>query len=476
MTDSKKADIGIIGLAAMGRNFALNISDHEFSVAVWNLEQEVTDTFVAAQPGRGFVTAETVEQLVVSLVRPRRVLIMIKAGKPVDELLSRLGPLLEPGDIVIDGGNSLFTDTQRREKEFSGQGIQFVGMGVSGGEEGARHGPSLMPGCTLEAWRHLEPVLTAIAARTDSGPCVGHVGTDGAGHFVKMVHNGIEYADMQIIAETYDVFARGLKMNATEIGGVFARWNEGPAASFLVDLTAKLLDVRDEDSGEPLVEKVLDKAGQKGTGKWTAQAALDLGVPIPTITAAIEARVLSGMKSQRTDAAETIQGVSTVAVGPGERDKWIAALHDALLASRVCAYAQGLQLIRAGNNKYGWDISVAGLTRIWRGGCIIRARLLDVVMRAYERTPDLQNFLMDPEIEVRMRDVQPGWRRAVGLAQGLGIPVLASSASLAYFDSYRSARLPQNLTQAQRDAFGAHTYERADKPERGFVHSEWLKS
>jgi 6-phosphogluconate dehydrogenase len=397
------------------------------------------------------------------------------AGKPVDSVLEQLKPILDKGDIVIDGGNTHFMETRRREADLAKLGINFVGMGVSGGEEGARHGPALMPGGTAFAWERLKPVLESIAAKTESGPCVTHCGPDGAGHYVKMVHNGIEYGDMQLIAEAYDMMSRGLGMSAPEIGEVFAKWNEGPLASFLIELTAKVLVVKDQETGKPLVDLVQDKAGQKGTGKWTAELSLDLGIPIPTITAAIDGRVLSSMKDQRVAAEKRIRAV----VGPkppaSERQALIAAIHDALLASKICSYAQGMQLIRAGSDKYSWNISLKETARIWKGGCIIRARLLDNIMKAYERAPDLKNLLLDEDFEGRMYDAQANWRKALGVSQSLGIPTPSFSASLAYFDSYRTARLPQNVTQAQRDAFGAHTYERTDHPERGFVHSEWLK-
>jgi 6-phosphogluconate dehydrogenase len=474
MTATTKADFGVIGLAVMGRNLALNINDHGFSVDVWNLEQPVTDAFVAEHKGRSITGSHSLRDFVAALEKPRRILMMIKAGKPVDEVLTQLKPLLERGDIVIDGGNTHFAETRRREEELRQLGINFVGMGVSGGEEGARLGPALMPGGETAAWERLKPVLESIAAKTDSGPCVTHVGPDGAGHFVKMVHNGIEYGDMQLIAEAYDLLSRGLGMSAPEVGTVFARWNEGPLASFLIELTAKVLGVMDRETGKPLVDLVEDKAGQKGTGKWTAELALDLGIPIPTITAAIDGRVLSSMKSERVAASRRIRGVTPEA-GLGERQSAVAAVHDALLAAKVCSYAQGLQLIAAGSERYSWGISLKETARIWKGGCIIRARLLDDIMRAYERSPGLKNLLLDEQFEGRMYKAQPAWRRVVGQAQSLGIPVPAFAASLAYFDSYRTARLPQNLTQAQRDAFGAHTYERTDKPELGFVHSEWLK-
>jgi 6-phosphogluconate dehydrogenase len=475
MSDSNQANIGMVGLAVMGRNLALNIADQGFRVGVWNLEGEVTDKFVAEYGTEKFVAARSLAELVSVLEKPRRLWVMIKAGKPVDQVLNQLKPLLDPGDIVIKGGNTHFEETRRREADLKQKGIRFVGMGVSGGEEGARHGPSLMPGGDKAAWESLKAILESVAAKTDSGPCVTHVGPDGAGHFVKMVHNGIEYGDMQLIAEAYDILGRGLGLSAPEIGDIFARWNEGPLASFLIELTGEVLKVKDTETGQPLVDLVQDKAGQKGTGKWTADTALDLGVPVPTIGAALDGRGLSSMKDARVAASKKVRGVTGPAPGAGDKPALIQAVHDALLASKVCSYAQGLSLMKAGSDTYGWGISLREMARIWKGGCIIRARLLDNIMRALERQPTLPNLLVDAEFEQRMFEAQPGWRKALTTAISLGLPVPAMSASLAYFDSYRTARLPQNLTQAQRDAFGAHTYERTDKPEGGFVHSEWLK-
>ncbi|MDX2023035.1 MAG: NADP-dependent phosphogluconate dehydrogenase [Deltaproteobacteria bacterium] len=470
-----QANFGMIGLAVMGRNLALNVADHGFKVAVWNLETPVTEAFVKEYGSEKFVGTETLAEFVAALERPRRIMIMIKAGKPVDEVLAQLKPLLQPDDIVIDGGNTHFQETRRREADLAALQIRFVGMGVSGGEEGARRGPALMPGGHVNAWKSLQPVLEAIAAKTDSGPCVTHVGPDGAGHFVKMVHNGIEYGDMQLLAESYDILGRGLGLGADELAKIFGRWNEGDLSSFLVELTAKVFAKKDDESGKPLVDLVQDKAGQKGTGKWTAELALDLGVSIPTVTAALDGRVLSSMKAERVAAEPKIRGAVVAPVAASERDGLVQAVHDALLASKICSYAQGLALIRKASAEYNWNIRLDEMARIWKGGCIIRARLLDSIMRAYQRTPELANLLLDPDFEQRMFAAQPGWRKAIGFAQGLGLPVPAMSASLAYFDSYRTARLPQNLTQAQRDAFGAHTYERLDKPGLGFVHSEWLK-
>jgi 6-phosphogluconate dehydrogenase len=399
-------------------------------------------------------------------------MMMIPAGKPVDATIEKLKPRLQAGDVLIDGGNSWFEDTRRREAALRPTGIHFVGCGVSGGEEGARFGPSLMPGGADETWPIVRDVFEAIAARTEAGPCVTHVGPDGAGHFVKMVHNGIEYGDMQLIAESWDVMRRGLGMTAPETADVFDEWNRGPLESFLTELTAKVCRTVDPETHQPLVDVVLDKAGQKGTGKWTAQVALDLAVAIPTIAAAIDGRVLSSMKDERVAAAKVLAGP-----GPAEpfaasaRAEVISDLRDALYAARICAYAQGMALIRAGSNQYQWNINLSEIGRIWKGGCIIRARLLDPVRHAFGNQPQLVNLLLDPTLAKGIDAAADGWRRTVARAAAAGIPMLSHVTALGYFDSYRAPRLPQSLTQAQRDAFGAHTYERIDRP--GAVHSEW---
>ncbi|HKO56835.1 MAG TPA: NADP-dependent phosphogluconate dehydrogenase [Thermoanaerobaculia bacterium] len=469
------AQFAMIGLAVMGRNLALNVEDHGYTVAVWNREPSITDAFIAENAGKKFVAAKTLEELVAALERPRRIMMMIKAGQPVDEMLAKLTPLVEEGDVIIDGGNSWFKDTQERTRRVEAQGIHFVGSGVSGGEEGARHGPSLMPGGSAHAWQSIRPIFEAIAARSDSGPCVTHVGPDGAGHYVKMVHNGIEYGDMQLIAEAYDVLRKGLGASADELADIFDEWNRGPLESFLIEITARIFRVKDPDTGAPLVDKVLDKAGQKGTGKWTAQVALDLAVPIPTIAAAIDARVLSSMKDERVAASQVIKAPSG-GLDAGDRKRFIADVHDALYASKICSYAQGMALIEAGSAEWKWSIDMREMARIWKAGCIIRARFLDSIMRAYERRPDLRNLLLDEDFNDRVEQSQDAWRRAVSAAQRAGIPMPAMSGSLAYFDAYRSAELPQNLTQAQRDFFGSHTYQRNDKgKDAPFVHTEWAK-
>ena len=465
------SNFGIIGLGTMGRNLALNIESHGYRVAVWNLETEWIGDFISQHPGAKFEGTPTFEAFTAALSRPRRIMMMIPAGKPVDATIEKLQPLLERGDILIDGGNSWFEDTRRREAALRPTGIHFVGCGVSGGEEGARFGPSLMPGGSNESWTNIADVLEAIAAKTDAGPCVTHVGPDGAGHFVKMVHNGIEYGDMQLIAEAWDILRRGLGLSAPETADVFAKWNEGPLASFLTELTARVCRTIDPETKQPLVDVVLDKAGQKGTGKWTAQVALDLAVAIPTIAAAIDARVLSSLKDERVAASKVLTGPSPNRLAPSDRGQTIDDLADALYAARICGYAQGMALIRAGSDTYQWNINLAEIGRIWKGGCIIRARLLDPVRQAFNAEPDLVNLLLDASIRDAVQGAQAGWRRTVTRAVEAGIPMLAHASALAYFDSYRTARLPQSLTQAQRDAFGAHTYERTDRP--GAVHSEW---
>ncbi len=465
-----KQQFGMLGMAVMGRNLALNILDHGFSVAAYNRGPEPLARAVRESGGR-LVPKPTLEGLVGALERPRKIMMMIKAGAPVDTVLGLLKPLLEPGDIVIDGGNSLFSDTRRRERDYAEAGLRFFGVGVSGGEEGARHGPSLMPGGDAQGYQGLQPIFEAIAAKTESGPCVTHVGPDGAGHFVKMVHNGIEYADMQFIAEAYDVLARVGGLAPPALADVFAAWNQGPLESFLIEITAQIFSVRDATTGAALIDQVLDKAGQKGTGRWTAQTALDLGVPIPCIAAAIDARVLSSMKSERVAASTVLSGPSAQ---PQAGSELVAKVHDALLAAKVVAYAQGMDLIDAASREYGWGIQLGEMARIWKGGCIIRARLLDAIMKAYQRSPGLPNLLLDAELGGIVGQHQAALREVVGLGQQHGIPVAGLASSVSYYDSYRTANLPQNLTQAQRDAFGAHTYRRKDAPEGPAVHSAWL--
>jgi 6-phosphogluconate dehydrogenase len=465
-----EASFGVVGLGTMGKNLALNVESHGFRVAVWNREQDWTDAFIAEHASGAFRGSASLEEFVRAMARPRRVLMMIPAGKPVDEMIDRLRPLLAPGDVLVDGGNSWYLDTRRREAALRDARIHFVGCGVSGGEEGARNGPSLMPGGSDEAWAALHDVLEAIAARADAGPCVTHVGPDGAGHFVKMVHNGIEYGDMQLIAESWDVMRRGLGLSAVETADVWAAWNEGPLQSFLIELSAEVCRVADPDTGAPLVDLVLDQAGQKGTGRWTAQVALELGVPVPVIAAATDARVLSSMKAERSHAGRLLPGPGAVLEGI-DRETALRELHDALLASRICTYAQGMALIAAGSREYAWNVDLSEICRIWTGGCIIRAQLLDTARAALAQDPRLSNLLLAPELSRAAVSAQPAWRRTVQRGITAGIPMPAHVSALAYYDTYRSPRLPQNLTQAQRDAFGAHTYERIDRA--GTQHSTW---
>jgi len=481
------ADFGVIGLGVMGSNLALNLGDHDHRVAVWNYTPDLLDAFLSAHREPRFSGSPRLEEFVSSLKRPRRILIMVSAGAAVDSVLQQLRPLLQRDDIVIDGGNSFYEDTRRRGGELAKAGLAYFGCGVSGGEEGARHGPSLMPGGPREAYPALAPALEAIAAHTGAGPCVTYVGPDGAGHFVKMVHNGIEYGDMQLIAEVYDILRKALGLDAGRIAPIFARWNEGPLESFLIDLTARILTVRDERTGRPLVDLVLDAAGQKGTGKWTVQTALDLGVPVPTIAAALDARDMSALREERLAASAALAAPSaastptapaaataTRAAGSAKPEAPIADLADALLAAKICAYAQGMRLIAAASAAHDWGIDLAEMARIWKGGCIIRARLLDGIRAAFQRDPALPSLLRDERMAGQLRDGVPALRRVCALAQAAGVPVPALGASLAYYDAYRSEQLPQNLTQAQRDAFGAHTYIRADDPDRGPVHTPWL--
>jgi 6-phosphogluconate dehydrogenase (decarboxylating) (EC 1.1.1.44) len=467
------ADIGLIGLAVMGRNLAQNIERNGFTVAVWNRDPKRVDEFMATVgAGRKFIGARTPEDFVKAIARPRKILLLVKAGEATDWTIAQIKPHLEPGDILIDGGNALYHDTRRREAALKAEGLHFIGCGISGGEEGARTGPSLMPGGPREAYEQLRPIWEAIAAKVDDGPCVTYIGPDGAGHFVKMVHNGIEYADMQLIAEAYDLLKRVGKLTAMELAAVFSAWNEGVLKSFLIEITAQIFRAIDPETNQPLVELVLDKAGQKGTGKWTSEAAHDLGVPIPTIQAAIDARLLSELKAERVAASKVLVGPPTSPESLDQGD-FIVLVHNALYASKICSYAQGMALLAAASQAYGWHLNLSDISRIWKGGCIIRAQLLDSIKQAYQRQPDLPNLLLDPEFNRWMTTLQTSWRSVVSIGALGGVPLPAMSASLAYFDSYRTATLPQNLTQAQRDFFGAHTYERVDKPEAGFIHTDW---
>ncbi|CAN5617658.1 NADP-dependent phosphogluconate dehydrogenase [soil metagenome] len=471
--NTKQCDIGLIGLAVMGENLVLNMESKGFSVAVFNRTTEVTEKFAAGKAkGKNIVATRTLEEFVSALSRPRKAMIMVKAGAPVDSVISQLAPLLEPGDVIIDGGNSLFTDTQRRCAELEAKGLHLVGCGVSGGEEGALKGPSMMPGGSRESWEIVAPIFRKIAAQVDGEPCCRYMGPDGAGHYVKMVHNGIEYGDMQLICEAYAILKEVLQLEADELAGIFGEWNKGELDSYLIDITSQIFRKIDLETGKPLVDVILDKAGQKGTGLWTLQSALKQSVVISTINAAVEARVISSRKQERVDASKTLPHPAHREF-TGDRGELIRAVHDALYASKIVSYAQGMELLGAASIVYKWNLNFGDIATIWRGGCIIRAVFLDRIKEAYERNPQLHNLLLDRYFTGIIEKTQPNWRIAVAHAVQHGVAVPAFSASLAYFDSYRQARLPSNLLQAQRDFFGAHTYERVDKP--GIFHTEWLE-
>ncbi|HET9582351.1 MAG TPA: decarboxylating NADP(+)-dependent phosphogluconate dehydrogenase [Gemmatimonadota bacterium] len=466
------SEFGLVGMGTMGANLALNLDDHGVPVSVWDIRAEAVRRFLSEHPERAFAGAESLTSLVASLKRPRRILLMIPAGEPVEQTIGALEPHLEEGDVLLDGGNSHFADTERRGRRLAGRGVHLLGVGVSGGSEGARHGPSMMPGGAHEAWEEVRPVLEAIAARTSTGPCVAYLGSGGAGHFVKMVHNGIEYADMQAIAEAYDFLSRGLGYDAPRLAETFGGWNEGELESFLLEITAAIFRVTDESSGEPLVERVLDEAEQKGTGRWTATTALELGVPVPSIVAAVDARVVSSRRAERRAASGRLGGPA-FALPTLEREDLAEDARQALYASRICAFAQGMDLIRQGSAEHGWGIPAAEVARVWTGGCIIRARLLEPIREALLRDPELPNLLLDERLGRAVEQNQGGWRRAVASAARIGLPVPCWSAALAYFDAFRTERLPQSLTQAQRDWFGAHTYHLLDDPEGAPVHTDW---
>ncbi|HZF86787.1 MAG TPA: decarboxylating NADP(+)-dependent phosphogluconate dehydrogenase [Burkholderiaceae bacterium] len=469
-TADKKSDFGLIGLAVMGQNLVLNVESRGFQVSVYNRTTSVTDAFVAKNPGKKLVGCDTLEAFVQSLATPRKIMVMVKAGAPVDQVIEQLIPLLEKDDIVIDGGNSLYTDTERRDAYLAGKGLRFIGAGVSGGEEGARKGPAIMPGGPASTWEVMKPIFESIAAKVDGQPCVIHIGPGGAGHYVKMIHNGIEYGDMQLICEAYALF-KAAGFTTDEMAAVFNQWNEGDLQSYLIQITGKALEQKDPDTGKPLVDVILDKAGQKGTGQWTLINAAEQAVVISTINAAVEARVLSSQKKQRVAASAVLQG-PTPALSL-EKKALVDKVHDALYASKVVSYTQGFDLIKTMGEKRQWGLDLGGIASIWRGGCIIRARFLNRITEAYRGDPALANLMLAPFFKELLNRTQQNWREVVALAVSNGIPVPAFSASLAYYDSYRSARLPANLLQAQRDFFGAHTYERIDKPEGEFFHTEW---
>jgi len=463
-------DIGLFGLAVMGENLVLNMERNGFSVAVYNRTRSVTEEFAAGRAkGKRITPCYTLEEFVGALSTPRKIMLMVKAGDPVDQVIAQIKPLLDKGDLLIDGGNSFFKDTERRAVALAEEGFNYIGTGVSGGEEGALWGPSIMPGGQREAYDMVAPIFTAIAAKVDGEPCVTYIGPRSAGHYVKMVHNGIEYGDMQLIAEAYDILHRGLGLSAQELHETFAAWNEGELQSYLIEITRDIFAKMDEETGQPLVDVVLDEAQQKGTGKWTSQNALDLGAPTQTINAAVESRIISAYKEERVAASKVLDGPS--ATFKGDRQALVNDVRDALYAAKICSYAQGMALLRAASNEYDYDLELGGIAKIWRGGCIIRARFLNDITAAYRRDPKLTSLLLDPYFRDAILSRQAALRRVVQVAVEMGIPCLAMSASLAYFDAYRTARLPANLTQAQRDYFGAHTYRRTDK--EGVFHSEW---
>lgn len=467
---------GVIGLAVMGENLALNVERNGFPIAVYNRTSSKTDEFMQTRAvGKNVKAAYSLEEFVQSLERPRRILVMVKAGKPVDAVIEQLKPLLDKDDMIIDGGNSLYEDTERRTQELEATGLGFMGMGVSGGEEGALWGPSLMPGGTEASYRSLEPILTKIAAQVDDGPCVTFVGPGGAGHYVKMVHNGIEYGDMQLIAEAYDLLKNSLGLSNQELHEVFAEWNTTDELnSFLIEITADIFTkLDDQGTGQHLVDLIVDSAGQKGTGRWTVMSALEMGVAIPTITAAVNARIMSGIKDERIAASKELPGPT--AKFDGDVKAFINKIRDALYCSKICSYAQGMALLGAASKEFNYNLNLGEMARIWKGGCIIRAGFLNKIKHAYDENPQLPNLLLAPEFKQTILDRQQAWREVLVMANTLGIPVPAFSASLDYFDSYRIARLPQNLTQAQRDYFGAHTYERLDKSRGEFFHTEWTQ-
>ena len=467
-----KADIGLIGLAVMGENLVLNMETRGFTVAVYNRTvQKVTDFIEGRAKGKNIIGTYSLEEFVGSLKRPRKVMLMVKAGKPVDDFIAKLIPLLDKGDIIIDGGNSHFSDTIRRTREVEEKGLLYVGAGVSGGEEGALKGPSIMPGGSYEAWSHISPVFKTIAAKVDDGsPCCEWVGSDGAGHFVKMVHNGIEYGDMQLISEAYYILKHALGMSAEEMQKVFEEWNRGELNSYLIEITADILSKVDKETGQPLVEVILDTAGQKGTGKWTSQAALDLGVATPTITEAVYARFISSIKDERIAASKVFSGPHVKF--EGDKKQFIEAIRQALYASKICSYAQGFAMMRQASKEYNWNLNFGEIALMWREGCIIRAQFLENIKDAFDKQADLPNLLMAPYFKEAVEKAQENWRLVVSTAVNLGLPVPAFSSALSYFDSYRRDTLSANLIQAQRDYFGAHTYNRVDKP--GKFHTEWF--
>ncbi|MCG6969262.1 MAG: decarboxylating NADP(+)-dependent phosphogluconate dehydrogenase [Gammaproteobacteria bacterium] len=465
------ADIGLIGLAVMGQNLVLNMNEQGYTVAVYNRTTSKVDDFLASEAkDTQVIGTHSIEEFCNRLKSPRKIMLMVKAGQPVDDFIELLVPHLEAGDIIIDGGNSLYTDTERRSKSLSEGGILYIGMGVSGGEEGARHGPSLMPGGNPKAWPVIKEIFQAIAAKVDNEPCCDWIGDGGAGHFIKMVHNGIEYGDMQLICEAYQLMREALELPVEDLQQVFSQWNQGVLDSYLIEITRDILKIRDSDGG-PLVDKILDSAGQKGTGKWTAINALETGIPLTLIGEAVFARYLSSLKEQRVAAAKVLAGPAYTF--EGEAGHHIQHIHDALYASKIISYAQGFMLMNQAADEYGWELNFGNIAMVWRGGCIIRSRFLGNIKQAFDIQPDLKNLLLDDFFKNAIDNAQAGWRKAIQLAIEFGIPTPAFSSALAFYDGYRCETLPANLLQAQRDYFGAHTYERIDKPRGEYFHTDW---
>ncbi|HCE44625.1 MAG TPA: phosphogluconate dehydrogenase (NADP(+)-dependent, decarboxylating) [Lentisphaeria bacterium] len=477
MAKGKLADIGLVGLAVMGENLVLNMESKGFTVAVFNRTVSKVDDFMNARgKGKKFIGCHSLEDLSKNLAKPRKIMLMVKAGKPVDDFIELMLPHVEKGDIIIDGGNSHFPDTIRRTKYLADKGILYIGTGVSGGEEGALRGPSIMPGGNPEAWKHVKPIFQAISAKVaDGSPCCEWVGNDGAGHFVKMVHNGIEYGDMQMISEAYFLMKNILSMSAEEMHDVFTEWNKGDLDSYLIEISRDILKRKDPETGKYIIDIILDTAGQKGTGKWTSQAALDLGSPAPTIAEAVFARCVSAIKDERVAASKVLRGPASEFKISGNKKQMIEDIRKALYASKICSYAQGYQMMKLAAAEYKWELKYGEIALMWRGGCIIRAKFLGDIKAAFDKNPKLENLLLDPFFTKVIDDCQDSWRRVIATAVQIGIPVPAFSSALSYYDSYRSALLPANMLQAQRDYFGAHTYERIDKPRGQFFHTDWCE-
>lgn len=467
-----KQQVGVIGLAVMGKNLAMNIESKGYSVSVYNRSREKTDEMLKEVKGRKIVGTYTIEEFVQSLEKPRKIILMVKAGSPTDATIEQLIPHLEKGDVLIDGGNTFFQDTQRRNRLLTEKGIYFIGTGVSGGEEGALKGPSIMPGGSKEGHELVAPIFQKIAAQVNGEPCTTYIGPDGSGHYVKMVHNGIEYGDMQLICEAYFLMKNVLQLSVDELHDIFSQWNEGELNSYLIEITANIFTKKDEETGKPLVDIILDEAGQKGTGKWTSQNALDLGVPLPIITEAVFARFMSALKNERIDASKKLQGPS-VKPFAGDRKSFIESVRKALYMSKICSYAQGFAQLKAASDEYNWNLNFGEIAMIFRGGCIIRAQFLQKIKDAYDRNPQLNNLLLDPYFKEIVESYQHSLRETIISAVNYGIPVPCFQAALSYYDSYRSAQLPANLLQAQRDYFGAHTFKRIDK--EGIFHARWLE-